>query len=137
MSRLITVLRAGLTDEHATVYLFSVLGSRVSPGSLANTLGASFQAHRDARDALIERLAALGDSAPPGAAPAYDLPDGLGTDPGVRAAALAVEQRAMAGYGQQVAATRGADRTRAIGWLGATAVRQLAYGGSPSELPGL
>ncbi len=137
MSTPISTLRTGLVAEHAAVYLLGVLVSRTAPGALADALADSYTAHRAVRDVLIERLSALGDATPPGAAPAYDLPAGLGTDSGVRAAALAIEQRACSGYGDQVAATTGADRVAAIGWLGAAAVRQLSFGGSPAELPGL
>lgn len=137
MSTPISALRAGLVAEHAAVYLLGVLASRTAPGALADALAASYTAHRAVRDALIERLSALGDAKPPGAAPAYDLPAGLGSEAGVRAAALAIEQRACSGYGEQVAATVDDDRVAAIGWLSAAAVRQLAFGGSPSELPGL
>jgi len=137
MSGPIKVLRTGLEAEHAAVYVLGVLASRTSAGSLASALEESFAFHRDARDALLARLAELGDTAPPGAAPAYELPGGIGTEAGVRAAALGIEQRATAGYGDQVAASTGPDRIRAIGWLSATAVRQLSFGGSPIELPGL
>lgn len=145
MSTPISALRAGLADEHAALYLLGVLASRTSSGALADALAhaladalaEAYVAHRTVRDALLERLAALGDTEPPGAAPAYDLPDGLETETGVRAAALQVEQRASAGYGDQVAATSGEDRRRAIAWLSASAVRQLSFGGSPTELPGL
>jgi hypothetical protein len=137
MSALITALRAALSAEHAAIYVLGVLASRTSPGPLADALADSFAFHRDARDTLLARLAELGDDTPPAAAAAYDLPDGLGTEAGVRAAALALEQRATAAYGDQVAATSSADRTRAIGWLSATAVRQLRFGGAPSTYPGL
>ena len=89
------------------------------------------------RDPKAERLATLGDTAPPGAAAAYDLPGGLDTAAGVSAAALAVEQTSATGYGDLVAATTGADRSRAIAWLSATAVRQLRFGGTPTDLPGI
>jgi hypothetical protein len=124
-------------DEHAAVYLLGVLSSRVASGPVADALASSFIAHRDVRDELLEQLAAAGDTKPPGSAPAYDLPDGLGTEAGVRAAALVLEQRSTNRYGALVAATAGDDRTRAIGWLSAAAVRQLRFGGSPSDRPGL
>jgi hypothetical protein len=132
-----TALRAALADEHAAVYLLGVLSSRVPSGPVASALAVSYTAHRDVRDALLEQLAAAGDATVPGPAPAYALPSGLGTEAGVRAAALVVEQRCTITYGALVAATTGADRTRAIGWLTAAAVRQLRFGGSPSDLPGL
>jgi len=137
MSTTIAALRSALVDEHAALYLLGVLASRTAPGALADALASSYAAHRAVRDALLERLSALGDTKPPGAAPAYDLPDGLGTEAGVRAAALAIEQRACSGYGEQVAATTGDDRVAAIGRLAAAAVRQLAFGGTATELPGL
>ncbi|WGL53752.1 DUF4439 domain-containing protein [Nocardioides sp. BP30] len=134
---LVARLRTALAAEHAAVYVLAALSTRTSPGALADALRASYDFHRAARDALAERLAALGDIAPPGAAPAYDLPAGLGTSAGVSAAALALEQASAVGYGDLVAATTGSDRTRSIGWLSATAVRQLGFGGKPSDLPGI
>jgi len=129
-------LRAALATEHAAVYLFAAFLSRTSPGVLADALRESYDFHRAARDLLAERLASLGDTAPPGAAPAYHLP-ALGTSAAVRSAALATERKATVGYGDLVAGTTGADREQAIAWLSATAVRQLGFGGVPSDLPGI
>ena len=130
-------LRTALAAEHAAVYLLAVLSTRTSPGALADSLREAYDFHRAARDLLAERLAALGDTAPPGAAPAYDLPGGLDTAAGVSAAALALERTSAAGYGDLVAVTTGADRSRSIEWLSATAVRQLRFGGTPTDLPGI
>lgn len=137
MSPLVNALRTAVADEHAALYLLGVLSTRVSPGPVADALAGSYDAHREVRDDLLERLAAAGDTNAPGPAPAYDLPDGIDTETGVRAAALVLEQRSTIGYGTLVAATTGDDRTRAIGWLSAAAVRQLRFGGSPGDLPGL
>lgn len=134
---LIAALRTALSGEHAAVYLFAALSTRTTPSALADSLREAYDFHRAARDVLAERLAALGDSAPPGAAPAYDLPDGLGSATGVSAAALAAEQTSAAGYGDLVAVTTGSDRARTVGWLSATAVRELHFGGTPSDLPGI
>jgi hypothetical protein len=130
-------LRAALVSEHGAVYLFAALRSRTAPGSLADALHAAYDFHRAARDLLADRLAELGDPAPPGAAPAYTLPGGLDTPAGVTAAALVAEQTAAAGYGDLVARTTGADRGRAAAWLAATAVRELGFGGRPATLPGI
>jgi hypothetical protein len=130
-------LRTALAAEHAAVYLFAAFHARTAPGALADALLASYDFHRTARDLLIERLSALGDAEPAGAAPAYDLPGGLGSAAGVSAAALTVERTAAAGYADLVAATSGDDRALAVGWLSATAVRQLRFGGAPTTLPGL
>lgn len=132
-----TTLRTALAAEHAAVYVLAALSSRTSPGALADALRTSYDFHRAARDILADRLAAVGDAAPPGAAPAYDLPDGLSSAAGVRAAALALEQTATTGYGDLVAATRGPDRAQAIGWLSDTAVRELGFGGAAGDLPGI
>ena len=129
-------LQTALASEHAAVYLLAAFISRTSPGRLADALSESYDFHRAARDLLAERLAALGDTAPPGAAPAYDLP-ALSTSTAVSRAALALEQRAAAGYADLVAGTTGADRTQAIAWLSATAVRQLHFGAAPADLPGI
>jgi|GEM_PF-2657178 len=134
---LVATLRAALASEHAAVYLFAALRTRASQRPLADALGVSYDFHRAARDLLAERLAALGDDAPPGAAPAYRLPADLGSDAAVTAAALAAEQAAVTAYGDLVAETTGADRARAVAWMSASAVRELSFGGTPSTLPGL
>lgn len=134
---LIAALRTALSGEHAAVYLFAALSTRTTPGALADSVREAYDFHRAARDVLAERLAALGDSAPPGAAPAYDLPEGLDSAAGVTAAALAAERTSTAGYGDLVAATTGSDRSRTLAWLSATAVRELHFGGKPSDLPGI
>lgn len=137
LATLRSTLRAALAQEHAAVYVFAALISRTAHGALADALRESYDFHRAARDLLAERLASLGDAAPPGAAPAYALPARLDTPAGVAAAALAAERAAAARYADLVAATRDADRERAIAWLSATAVRQLTVGGTPSDLPGV
>ncbi|HVX54961.1 DUF4439 domain-containing protein [Nocardioides sp.] len=130
-------LRAALASEHGAVYLFAALRSRTAPGALADALRTAYDFHRATRDLLADRLAELGDPAPPGAAPAYTLPGGLDTAAGVTAAALVAEQTAAIGYGDLVARTTGSDRSRAIAWLADTAVRELSFGGRPTTLPGI
>lgn len=134
---LVATLRTALASEHAAVYLFAALHTRSPHGPLGDALRASYDFHRAARDLLAERLAALGDDAPPGAAPAYRLPADLTSDAAVAAAALAAEQAAVGAYGDLVATTTGSDRARAVAWMSATAVRLLSFGGTPSTLPGL
>jgi hypothetical protein len=133
----VDALRTALAAEHASLYLLAAFSARTSAGALADALREAYDFHRAARDTLSARLADLGDPTPVGAAPAYDLPRGIDTAAGVSAAALAVEQSATIRYGDLVAATSGADRTRSIEWLGATAVRQLGFGGAPADLPGI
>lgn len=133
----IDALRTALAAEHASVYLLAAFSARTSAGALADSLREAYDFHRSARDVLSARLAELGDPTPVGAAPAYDLPRGIDTAAGVSAAALAVEQTATVRYGDLVAATTGADRTRSVEWLGAAAVRQLRFGGTAADLPGI
>jgi hypothetical protein len=66
-----TVMTELLRDEHAAVYAYGVLGSRLDPTDRRVALGA-FDAHRAARDDLRARLRSANQDAP-GPEPSYDL----------------------------------------------------------------
>jgi len=134
----VSALQKALAAEHAAVYLYGVLGGRVSTygdPSLAAALQDAYDAHRAARDALIDRVAAAG-AHPAGAAAAYALPHGIDSAAGVRAAALGIERHCAATYFAQVAAVDGEDRRLLISALGDAAVRELSFGGAPQTFPG-
>ena len=63
------LLAAVLSDEHAAVYAYGVLGARL-PAPLRAVALADFDAHRVRRDDLASRLRAGGQS-PEGPRPAY------------------------------------------------------------------
>ena len=131
-------LQDALAAEHAAVYVFGVLGaqtSEVEQSTLFDSLLAAYQQHRSARDALVARIRKLGVQ-PVAAAPAYELPNAVSTPTQVVRAALVTEHRVTQTYGTLVAQTVGDDRSWAVDALGASAVRQLRFGGRPESFPG-
>ena len=68
---------------------------------------------------------------------AYELPEPLDTPEAVTRAALEVERRCEATYAWTVEQTSGAGRRLAVTALTRTAVRALAFRGSPEIFPGL
>jgi Domain of unknown function (DUF4439) len=132
-------LQRTLAGEHAAVYVFGVLGARVSQSkqpSLAAQLTAAYTVHRGRRDQLVALVrTAHGD--PVAAALSYSLPNAADTDVRLRHAALVTEQRCSAVYAQLVGSTSGTDRQWALRALDDSAVRQLSFGADPSPYPGI
>lgn len=131
-------LQAVLAAEHAAVHVYAALGGATSQSAAAElhaTLVEAHDDHRDRRDALVRLLADAG-AEPTAAAPAYELPD-LTTAERVRDGAMRVERACAAAYADLVAATSGDRRRWAVGLLRAAAVRELDFGGRPSDFPGL
>jgi len=131
-------LQDALAAEHAAVYVFGVLGaqtSEVEQSTLFDNLLTAYEQHRSARDELVARIQELGGR-PVAAAPAYELPNAVSTPTQVVRAALVTEHRVTQTYGTLVAQTVGDDRSWAVDALGASAVRQLRFGGRPEDFPG-
>jgi hypothetical protein len=131
-------LQTTLAAEHAAVYVFGLLGSRTSAqaeAALYDELRAAYEVHRERRDTLIGEIAALG-ATPAAAAAAYTPPAGLDTSEGRYAAALALERGCASTYAALVAATTGARRGAAVGFLNDAAVRELSFRGTPEIFPG-
>jgi hypothetical protein len=131
-------LQKALAGEHAAVYLYGVLGAQSSQSRqpvLFKQLSTSYGEHRAARDQLTVLVAAKGAD-PVAADVTYRLPGPTGTPAQLVAVALLVEQRLTATYAELVAHTAGSDRRFAIRMLDASALRELGYGGRPSDLPG-
>lgn len=127
-----------LAAEQAAVYVWGVLGARTSPSTSPTFFDAvrqSYAEHRDRRDELIGMITGAG-SEPTPAATAYALPLGLDTSAGVTAAAVALEDGCAATYASLVGNTEGPARLQAIDWLGSSAVRVLAFRGTPEIFPG-
>jgi hypothetical protein len=132
-------LQQTLAAEHAAVYVFGVLGGRAAslPAPILRTaLGTAYDVHVARRDQLQAMVTAAG-SVPVPAEPAYALARDLVTAPQLAAAALRVERTCLVTYGALVAAGVGTTRRWAIDALGATAVAELGFGGTPEALPGL
>jgi len=137
--RPLEALQAGLAGEHAALYVYGVLGGRVSVSAqpdLANRLRTAYDLHRGRRDQLVAMVRAEG--APPVAAEvSYRLPNPARTPAQLRAAALEIEQRCTAVYADMVGATAGANRQWAIDALIDASVRQLGFGGGAEAFPGI
>ena len=132
-------LQRTLAGEHASVYVYGVLGGRVSESaepSLSALLISAYDVHRARRDELNTMVRAKkGD--PVAADPSYQLPTPSRTTDQIRAAARITEERSAAVYADAVGSTSRADRRWAIRALRDAAVRQLSFGGHPSSFPGV
>lgn len=131
-------LQTALAAEHASVYVFGVLGAQTSQTTqpkLWRDLLSAYRWHRASRDELVRRITVAGGQ-PVAAAPAYALPNAVATQAQVVAAALVTESRATQTYGTLVAESLGVDRSWAIAALDESAVRQLRFRGRPEIFPG-
>ena len=131
-------LQATLAGEHAAIYVYGVLGGRVSasrqPG-LAAAVASGYAVHRGRRDLLRRMVVAAGGS-PVAAQEAYALPTPCVTPADLAAAATRTEQRCAAVYAQMVGSTAQANRQWAIDALVDAAVRELGQGGGAEAFPG-
>lgn len=132
-------LQAALAAEHAAAYLLGVLGARTSaagqPGLFA-AVTADFLRHRARRDLLVQRIRLLGSDPAP-AAPAYDVPPGLGTPTAIRRGALDLEGRVTATYLDLVALAPPGQRSWLAQVARESAVQMVGFGARPQTLPGL
>ena len=134
----VSALQRALAAEHAALHVCGSLGARTSVSAtpqLFAELTTAYTAHRSRRDQLVTRLRGRGAD-PVAAEPAYALPESTGTPSQVTRAALAVERSCTETYAWVVGQTSGADRRWAIGALTSSAVRELAFRGSPEIFPG-
>jgi hypothetical protein len=132
-------LQQALAGEHAAVYVYGVLGGRVSASShaeLATRLSSAYVVHRGRRDQLTAMVRAAGGD-PVAAEVSYQLPNPSRTAAQLTAAALVVERRCAEVYAAMVGNTAQANRQWAIDALADAAVRQLTFGGTPDAFPGV
>lgn len=132
-------LQSGLAAEHAAVYVYGVIGGRVSLSSestLSGKVRAAYTLHRGRRDQLIAMVRAV-DEVPVASEVSYQLPNRAKTPGQLSAAARELEQRCVAVYADLVGSTAGANRQWAIDALNDAAVRELGFGGSPEAFPGI
>jgi uncharacterized protein DUF4439 len=132
-------LQRTLAAEHAALYVFGVLGGRVSDSrepTLRDALTAAYTTHRARRDRLTAMVRSAGGE-PVAAELSYRLPTPCRTADQLRTAALTVERRCADVYAAAVASTADTDRRWAIDALTDCAVRQLSFGGAPEPYPGL
>ena len=132
-------LQKTLAGEHAAVYVYGVLGGRVSDSAqpaLADALTSAYVAHRTRRDQLRGLVRAHGGD-PVASAVSYRLPNACVTSRQLRAAARVTEERCATGYAEAVGSTSRSDRAWLVEALSDTAVRLLGFGGPPSPWPGV
>lgn len=132
-------LQQTLAGEHAAVYVYGVLGARVSLStqeSLATRLTSAYVVHRGRRDQLVAMVRA-GGGEPVAADVSYRLPNPSRTRSQLTAAALVTEQRCAEVYAAMVGSTARANRQWAIDALADAAVRALTFGGTPESFPGV
>jgi hypothetical protein len=131
-------LQTTLAAEHAAVFVYGVLGGRTvrsdSP-ELFDALTAAYAAHRARRDHLVREITDLGAD-PVAAEPAYEVPRRLETPDQVERTGLDLERSCAATYAYLVASTVEDRRRWAIEALNETAVRELAFRGTPETFPG-
>jgi hypothetical protein len=134
----VEALQTALAAEHAALYVYGFLGARTSesgqPPIFAEVVDA-YATHRAWRDLLTRRLLDEGAEPTP-AAPTYELPTTPATVLGVIRAARDLEVRCAETYAYVVANTADEDRRWAVAALTRSAVRQVAFGGSPGPFPG-
>lgn len=136
--RTLPALQATLAAEHAAVYVYEVLGGRVSSVSaplVAELLRAAYEVHRARRDQLRATIADLGRE-PVAAAVAYQVDARTRETGELLEAARLTETRCAGVYAELVAASSGRHRRWAVTALTDAAVRQLTLGGSPEPYPG-
>ncbi len=127
-----------LGAEHAAVWLYGLLGGQTSGTSdpaLLSDLDAAYAAHRARRDELETMLRAR-DVRPVVADPAYAAPTDLSSPAAVEQEALRVERACATTYAWLVENSPSSQRRWAVLALNETAVRELAFQGTPEMLPG-
>lgn len=131
-------LQQTLAGEHAAVYVYGVLGGRVSSSAqptLAGRLTSAYTTHRGRRDRLTAMVRAAGGD-PVASQLSYRLPNPGLTAAQLAAAALVTERRCAAVYAAAVGSTSRAARGWALEALTDAAVRELSFGGEPAAFPG-
>lgn len=131
-------LQATLAAEHAAVYVYGVVGGRVSRSTepdLATRVEHAYVTHRGRRDQLTVMVRTAGGT-PVAAAVSYRLPNLCRTPEQLRDAALVTERRCAGVYADLTGSTSRAQRQWAIDALTDAAVRELGFGGSAEAFPG-
>ena len=131
-------LQDALAAEHAAVYVTGALGAQTSQSAQPTLYGAfvsAYRAHRDGRDRLVALVRGL-NAQPVVAEVAYELGADLGDVTVLARRALNVERACASAYAALVASSTGSDRRWPLAQLEMTAVRELAFRGTPEIFPG-
>jgi hypothetical protein len=134
----VEALQTTLAGEHAAIYVCGALGAQTSQTAAPELYAAltdAYQAHRARRDQLTAILTDLA-AEPVAAEPAYELPADLSTTAAVTARALELERSCASTYAYLVAHSPSPERRLAVNLLVQTAVRELAFRGTPETFPG-
>ncbi len=132
-------LQQTLAGEHAAVYVYGVLGGRVSAAAepaLVADLRAAYNLHRARRDQVTAMIRAM-DADPVAAEISYAVPNAADTARRCRRAADEIERRCSEVYSAMVGSTAYANRQWAIDALTDAAVRRLGFGGKAEAFPGV
>jgi hypothetical protein len=134
----VDALRTTLAAEHAAVFVYGALGAQTSQSAeptLYADLALAYTEHRARRDQLVRMV--LDEGAEPVAAePAYELPADLSTPDLVMRTALRLEKSCAENHAYLVANSPQERRRWAVNALVMTAVRELAFRGTPEMFPG-
>jgi hypothetical protein len=137
MSRADERLAAALAAEHAAVFGFGVLGSRLDATTIGLASGADL-AHRGRRDSLIMLLTGR-QAKVPAALPAYALPNPVTDQASALQLAISIEERTAAVWRAALIDTEADDRKVAVDALSDCAVRAVRFrraaGLSPTTVP--
>jgi len=139
MTDAVDSLQTTLAGEHAAVYVYGVLGGRVSATAapdLAAAVRAAYTTHRGRRDQVVALIRAAQEE-PVAAEVSYQLPNPARSTQQCRRAAAETEERCAGVYASMVGTTSRANRQWAIDALTDAAVRRLTFGGEPAAFPGV
>jgi Domain of unknown function (DUF4439) len=135
----LAALQDTLAAEHAAVYVYALVGGRLSTSAYpaaSRLVGEAYEVHLRRRDDLRADIAAAGHTPVP-PAPAYRVGVRSRAAGPLLAVARTTEERCAEVYAQLVAASTGGRRRWAVDALTDAAVRVLSFGGSPDAYPGL
>jgi hypothetical protein len=135
----VEALQKTLAAEHAAVYVYGVVGGRVSVSAqprLWSAVRSAYNLHRARRDQLTSMVRTAGAEPVP-AEVSYQMPNMAGTPAEQEAASRTVEERCCAVYADLVGSTSRAQRQWALDALEDAAVRLLGFGGAATPYPGI
>ena len=118
-------LQVALSAEHAAIYAYGVIGSRLTGDELELAQDAD-RAHRDLRDTVADLVSAAG-ATPRAAAAAYRLPKPVTDRAGALALAVEIETKIAAVWRSTLGAGSDANRATALQALIDTAVRAAKW----------
>jgi hypothetical protein len=131
-------LQQTLAGEHSALYVYGVLGGRVSASEhpeLAQRITAAYTTHRARRDRLTAMVRAAGGD-PVAADLSYRLAGPATTATEITTVARLTESRCAAVYAAAVGSTSRDDRRWAIGALEDAALRGMSFGAPAVAWPG-